>query len=59
MLSVTDSTPKEPFPRSEVTLALYLDILDADRLANHTNPDAVRSKKQKNAPTWAETEHPS
>ena len=26
--------------------------------ASHTDPDAVRSKKPKNASTWADTEHP-
>ena len=37
MLSVTDFDHNEPFPRSEFTLALNLDILDAGR-----SPNAVR-----------------
>ena len=36
--SVTDSTQKEPFPRSEIMAALNLDMLDAGRSPNADSP---------------------
>ena len=43
MLSVRDFEPKEPFPRSEFTLALRLDISDAGRSPNHAVRDHAAS----------------